>query len=59
MLRRAALPAPSTRTDETAGRNYIKRRWAEIVQMEREMDISHEEELGVAVSGLAAFEDQH
>ena len=48
-----------TDQDENAGRNYIKRRWAEIVQIEREMDISHEEEVGVAVNGLAAFEDQH
>jgi len=40
---------------EEAGEQFIKRRWAEIMRLEEELGVSHEEEFGIAVSGTAAF----
>jgi len=37
------------------GKDHIARRWSEVVLMEKEMEVSHEEEFGIAVLGLAAF----
>jgi len=40
---------------ENSGRDHIKRRWREIIMLEEELGVSHEEEFGIAVSGTAAY----
>ena len=37
------------------GGRHIKRRWLEIMELEKQLGVSHEEEYGIAVSGCAAF----
>jgi len=40
---------------EEGGRDHIKRRWREVMMLEEELGVSHEEEFGIAVTGSAAF----
>jgi len=40
---------------EEDAKNHIKRRWEDIMAMEKELGVSHEEEYGIAVTGTAAF----
>ena len=42
--------------NETSYNSYMRRRWQEIAAMETALNISHEEEYGVAVTGAAAPE---
>lgn len=36
------------------GRYHIKRRWREAMMLEDELGVSHEEEIGMVVTGAAA-----
>jgi len=40
---------------DTSGTDHVKRRWREIIMMEEELGVSHEEEFGIAVLGSAAY----
>eukprot|EP00092_Neocalanus_flemingeri_P013818 GFUD01014906.1.p1 GENE.GFUD01014906.1~~GFUD01014906.1.p1 ORF type:complete len:664 (+),score=220.39 GFUD01014906.1:118-2109(+) len=40
---------------EEGGKDHIKRRWMEVMRLEEELGVSHEEEYGIAVSGTAAY----
>jgi len=40
---------------EESGKEHVKRRWREVMMLEEELGVSHEEEFGIAVSGTAAF----
>jgi len=40
---------------EESCRDHVKRRWVEIIMLEEELGVSHEEEFGIAVSGTAAY----
>jgi len=40
---------------EEGGRDHVKRRWLDVMRLEEELGVSHEEEFGIAVSGTAAF----
>ena len=37
------------------GRYHIKRRWREVMMLEDELGVSHEEEFGIVVTGDAVF----
>ena len=40
---------------EEGGRDHMKRRWREVMMLEEELGVSHEEEFGIAVTGSEAF----
>jgi len=40
---------------EEGGKEHVKRRWLDIIRLEEELGVSHEEEFGIAVSGTAAY----